>query len=131
MQKDNLRPETQTGGRRTCRVISDYQSAYPDPLVIIAGEELTVADKETEWSGWLWCTNHRGKSRWVPEDYVERKGSTCIALRDYDATELSVRVGEELFLGEEESDWIWCTNRAGQSGWVPAENLDCQPTASS
>ena len=39
---------------------------------------------------------------------------------DYDATELSVRVGEELLIQREESGWLLCENRAGQRGWVPA-----------
>jgi hypothetical protein len=119
----NLRAEIENAGQRVYRVISDYQAAYPDPLVITAGEELTIAVKESEWRGWLWCTNQSGDSRWVPEAYVRRQGNVCIALRDYDAAELSVRAGEELVGDREESGWIWCTNRAGQSGWVPAQNL--------
>jgi hypothetical protein len=44
--------------------------------------------------------------------------------RDYDATELSVEVGEKLTMGEEESGWAWCTNREGRRGWVPLEHLE-------
>lgn len=110
---------------RICRVISAYRAAYPDPLVIHAGEVLAVGEKESEWSGWIWCTNRSGKSRWVPEVYVDRKGDTCVALCDYDATELSVRVGEELVAGQEAAGWLWCTNREGQRGWVPKEHLSC------
>jgi hypothetical protein len=59
-----------------------------------------------------------------PEKYVERRGDTGIALCDYEATELSVSVGEELRMGKEESGWIWCTNQKGQSGWVPADHVE-------
>jgi hypothetical protein len=45
-------------------------------------------------------------------------------LRDYDATELSADVGEELAASQEESGWIWCTNRAGRTGWVPLDNVE-------
>jgi len=107
-----------------CRVTSAYQSPYSDPLVIRAGEELAIGEKESEWSGWVWCTNQSGKSRWVPEKYVQRRGDTALALRDYEATELTVSVGEELTMGEEESGWIWCTNQKGQSGWVPADHVE-------
>jgi len=106
-----------------CRVISEYQSPYSDPLVIKAGEQLAIGEKESEWSGWVWCTNQNGKSRWVPEKYVQRQGDTALALRGYEATELTVSVGEELTLGEQESGWIWCTNQEGQSGWVPADHV--------
>jgi hypothetical protein len=120
------RPGIHTQGteQQICRVISEYQSAYPDPLVVSVGDNLTVSEKESAWSGWVWCTNQDGKSGWVPESYVEWKGNACVALCDYDATELSVRVGEELVVGKEESGWLWCTSQEGQSGWVPAENLE-------
>jgi uncharacterized protein YgiM (DUF1202 family) len=114
---------TKNNQQQMCRVVSEYQSPYAEPLVISTGEELTVSEKESDWSGWVWCTNRDGKSRWVPEKYVERKGDTCIALYDYEATELSVSVGEELIMGKEESGWIWCTNQRGQSGWVPADHV--------
>ena len=116
--------ETKNNQRQICRVVSEYQSAYSEPLVISTGEQLAIGEKESDWSGWVWCTNRDGKSRWVPEKYVERRGGACIALCDYEATELSVSVGEELTMGQEESGWIWCTNQQGQSGWVPADHVE-------
>jgi hypothetical protein len=112
--------------RRICRVISDYQSAYPDPLIISAGDRLRIGERKSEWPGWLWCTTQQGKDGWVPQAYVAREGNTGLALDDYDATELSVRAGEDLFAAQEESGWLWCTNQRDQSGWVPAENLRCK-----
>lgn len=114
----------ETKQRQICRVIAEYRSPYSDPVVFSAGEELTIGEKESGWSGWVWCTNRDGKSRWVPETYIERKGNFGVMHCDYEATELSVTVGEELVMGEEESDWIWCTNQKGKSGWVPADNVE-------
>lgn len=110
------------GQRR--RVTSAYQAAYSDPLVVKAEERLHISDRATDWQGWLWCTNELGKSGWMPAAYVERQDSSGLARRDYDATELSAEVGEELVVGYEESGWLWCTNQAGQSGWIPADNVD-------
>lgn len=126
MKGDDSRPEAEirTDSRRTCRVISEYNSPYTDPVAIRAGEELAITAKETSWSGWVWCTNRDGKSRWVPDRCVEQKGDSGVALYDYEATELSVSVGEELTTGEEESGWIWCTNKQGRSGWVPADRVE-------
>ena len=126
MKKDDCKPEVETGisRRQICRVISEYRSACPDPLIVSDGEELTISEKESSWSGWIWCTNRDGKSGWVPESYIERKGDTCVALYGYEATELTVEVGEELIASKEESSWIWCMNQEGQSGWVPAENVE-------
>jgi hypothetical protein len=111
-------------GKRTCRVIVDYESPYTDPCTFNAGEKLTIGEKESEWDGWVWCTNREGKSRWVPEAYVEHRGDVCVMLRDYESTELSVSAGEVLSItGQAESGWVWCTNQAGQSGWVPEDNV--------
>lgn len=105
------------------RVIEDYNSDYTEPLVITKGEILTIGEKESEWLGWIWCTNKFGKSRWVPENYLEIHGKTCKAKQDYEATELSVKIGEILITEKEEADWIWAANERGKSGWVPLRNV--------
>jgi hypothetical protein len=90
---------------------------------MVAGDRLTVGNKESRWEGWLWCTDEQGQSRWIPERYLEVRGDVAIALRAYDATELTVKEGERVTGGELESDWFWCISLDGQSGWVPLENL--------
>jgi len=108
--------------RKNCKVIKAYRSAYPDPLIIKAGEVLTVEKKESEWAGWTWCVNKQGKSGWAPNSYLEINGDSCTALHDYDATELTIAVGEELTVLNEESGWFWCKNKEDCTGWVP---VDC------
>ena len=63
----------------------------------------------------------------MPDDYLQKQGEKLIVLRDYDATELTVRPGEDLLAGEQVSGWTWCTNQAGGSGWVPADCLAAEP----
>ncbi len=58
------------------------------------------------------------------QQWVEIRGDSCVMKRDYDATELSVEVGEVLTVEFEESHWAWATKESGESGWVPLENLD-------
>ncbi|MFW9987779.1 MAG: SH3 domain-containing protein [Candidatus Odinarchaeota archaeon] len=108
---------------RKCRVIKKYESPYTVPLLITKGEILSIDEKESEWSGWIWCTNKKGLSRWVPESYLEVKDNIGKVKQDYNATELSVNVGEELFIEEEEAEWYWVTNQQGKSGWVPIKNV--------
>ncbi len=111
--------------QRTCRVITAYQTPYPDPIIIRAGEALAIEDRECEWAGWVWCTTQGGKSVWIPEKYVDRRGDKGAARRDYSARELSVAVGEELVMSDqEESSWVWCTNQEGESGWIPLDNVE-------
>ncbi len=33
-------------------------------------------------------------------------------------------MGEELVVTDEKGGWALCTNRSGQSGWLPLANLD-------
>ena len=100
-----------------------YRAAYPDPLKLRAGDNVTVADKKTEWPGWLWCTAGSGKAGWILADYIERKGTTGTLIVDYDATELTVEAGEVLEVLREQSGWAWCRTRDGRLGWIPLEVL--------
>ena len=106
------------------RVITPYQSSFPDPLQLPAGLRVAVTDKKTHYEGWLWCTDPAGKSGWVPQSYLARRGGSAVLLRDYDATELTVQFGEELLVSEEESGWYWCRAADGRRGWVPAEHVE-------
>jgi hypothetical protein len=109
----------------TARVIVDYQAPYPDPIVGVAGDEVNIdSSKKTDWAGWVWCTDRAGKSGWVPEAYIERHGDTGHMRCDYDAIELTVRVGELLTIHKAESGFLWATNQAGQDGWVPATHVE-------
>lgn len=106
------------------RVNIAYQTIYHDPLVLHNGETVTVGRRDTQWPGFLWCTNAAGKGGWVPESYFDCSGETGVANRDYTARELTAGVGEELIIYYEESGWFWCANQQGQSGWIPAENVE-------
>jgi hypothetical protein len=106
-----------------CRVILAHEPVHTDPLLVKAGEVLTVGRNDTQWPAWVWCTNSAGKSGWMPESYIDRTDNRGVARRDYDATELSASIGEEVVVGYEESGWIWCTNHWEQSGWLPADNV--------
>ncbi len=101
------------------KVIQDYQAQYPDPITMRADEPITPGRRDPEWPGWVWCTDIRGKSGWVPESYIDQQGGAGRALKDYSAVELTVNAGEELVLGTLESGWYWATNSAHESGWVP------------
>jgi uncharacterized protein YgiM (DUF1202 family) len=107
-----------------CRVVVDYQAAYPDPLMVKMGEKLSVGEHDARWPAFVWCTNSSGKGGWVPEQFLERKGKIGFARCNYDAAELSAEAGEELTVQGEAGGWLWCTNERGQSGWIPVDNLE-------
>lgn len=114
---------------RPHRVTTSYQAQYPDPICVCAGEPVTVTGRTDTWEGytWVWCTDARGKSGWVPQTYLEPRGDTWIIPRDYDAAELTARPGEIVTITTTESGWCWATNAAGHSGWIPAAHLTPLP----
>jgi len=115
---------------RICQVIADYQSSSSDPISVSFGEPLAISEKVDHWNGnpnwiWIWCTDQREKSGWVPKDCIEfnTNGTTGIARYSYTAIELIVVAGERLVVEREKSGWLWCTNKQGKSGWVPADHV--------
>ena len=107
------------------RVIEEYQAPFPDPIRARAGEEVIVdLRKETDIAGWVWCTNHEGKSGWVPKLYVETKRNQGWMLQEYNAIELTIHVGDILKVHKEESSFYWVTNQVGEQGWVPIANIE-------
>lgn len=104
-------------------IIKDHQASYPDPLVVKAGDELTIGKKDTKWSAFVWCTNQDGISGWVPEKHLDRQGDRGIARQDYSTAELTITEEEKVVLESEDSGWYWVTNQSGKSGWIPVENV--------
>jgi uncharacterized protein YgiM (DUF1202 family) len=109
--------------KKLCRVIKDYISPFPDPLILSKGEILKVEEKQSEWSGWIWATNESGKSGWVPRNYLNIDGNSATLLINYDATELTALKSQEYIIEKEESGWVWVTSKNGKYGWIPLENI--------
>jgi predicted acetyltransferase len=105
------------------KVTQTYQAAYPEAMIVQAGEELSLGRRDSEWPGWIWCTNANGQSGWIPENYLDERGGMGRARRDYATAELSVKAGQPLMLHLEESGWYWTTDEQGYSGWVPKASI--------
>ncbi len=120
----------QADAERICRVAKDYQAQFADPIAVEAGEAFTVSERAEPWENnpawmWVWCTDQRGKSGWVPQNIIQmdtdkRTGTTQAA---YDARELTVTAGQELSIEQEESGWFWCCDEQGTCGWVPISHV--------
>lgn len=116
----------QADPERTCRVVKDYQAEFPDPIAVEAGEAFTVSERTSAWENnpawiWVWCTNQRGESGWVPKNIIQMDtdGQTGTTHTAYNARELTVTAGQELNIEHEESGWFWCRDQQGKRGWVP------------
>ena len=110
-----------------CHVTTARATDYPDPIILREGDVVEVGQTDTTWPSFVWCTTSAGASGWVPDAYLQREGSRARARRDYEATELTICGGEELAIEDEIGGWLWCRNRRGEYGWVPAGNV--QPTS--
>ncbi len=111
-----------------CYVVKDYQASNGDPLSIEAHEELHVSEKVDFWNDnpdwvWIWCTDPRGKSGWVPKNRIHRDGNIATTSSAYSALELTVVEGDVLEVKEEESGWLWCVDQQRKCGWVPLEHV--------
>lgn len=119
-----------TDSERICRVAKDYQAEFADPIAVEAGEAFTVDERTDVWENnlawiWVWCTNQREKSGWVPKKIIQmdpdsQTGTTQVA---YNARELTVTAGQELIIKQEESGWFWCCDQQGKCGWVPISHM--------
>jgi hypothetical protein len=105
-------------------VIRDHEGGHPNPIRFGADEVLRWERRPTEWEGWLWCTDAKGVTGWVPGAYVAKlDAALCRTLREYDATELPVNLGDELDVHFAESGWLWCTTADCRKGWVPESHV--------
>jgi hypothetical protein len=107
------------------KVIKNHKSELQVPLIAKKGEIVEGQERETEWKGWLWCRNTSGVHAWVPKAYLESTSESghFQFLQDYTARELTVEIGQEVIVLDEESGWAWVRTPLGDEGWVPLENL--------
>jgi hypothetical protein len=107
------------------RVIETYVTSDPNPVRFRAGDTLGVGHHDQVWTAYIWATDQAGRSGWVPDEYLQTTGNNqAVALRDYDATELSVGRKEILEVLGEVGGWYLCRTQTGISGWVPSSCVE-------
>jgi uncharacterized protein YgiM (DUF1202 family) len=106
------------------RVVRAYERSDPDPIVVTAGQVLRVGARDDDYPAWVRITTPSGNSGWMPERDLDRRDTTGTALRDYDATELTVSPGDLLTVVEEEGGWLLTTTPTGERGWVPTSHTE-------
>jgi hypothetical protein len=115
------------GEPQTYRVTKAYVSPYPDSIIFRMGETVEVGNEFTgdpDWKSWVWCEGVGDAKAWVPRQYLDVRGNRGTVTRDYDARELSVSVGEELFVYEIVNGFGMAEKSDGTRGWVPMKNLE-------
>ena len=111
------------------RVVKDYKSPYPKPIVFQKGERVKIGKEfkeDPDWQNWIWCEGKNGKKAWVPEEYLNVDGRNGMFNREYNAMELSVQVGETLTVCEIVNGFGMSEKPDGTRGWVPMRNLEIE-----
>lgn len=109
------------------KVVKDYVSPYPEPLIFKKGEKVLPGKEYTDnpnWQNWIWCEGQSNKKAWVPKQFLIQEKNQWKLNQDYDAMELSVAAGEELIFHHEINGFVKAEKKDGESGWVPIENLE-------
>jgi len=107
------------------RVVRAHVTSEPNPVRFASGEALNIGHHDQQWRSYVWCTDQSGHAGWVPDFYLEMTGAhEAIALRDYDATELTVGSDELLDVLDEAGGWLRCRTSIGHEGWVPGDNVE-------
>ena len=107
------------------RVTQSRVSDHTRDIRFAAGDALVVGHRNRVYPEFVWCTDERGNGGWAPEAYLESTGpGTTVALRDYDASHLTVSEGETLVALEQVGAWVLCRNDAGAQGWVRSDAVE-------
>ena len=106
-------------------VKSTHTATYEEPITLLRGDTVTMTGRWDNWEDhiWLWAKAPDGKEGWIPDNLASRSGDTWLASDAYSARELSCAEGEALRVTAYTHGWCWCTNSAGDTGWVPDRNL--------
>jgi hypothetical protein len=104
------------------RVTQEYNTPYPDSIFFHEGEIVEVGEEyadDPQWENWVWCKGQNNNQAWTPKQFLKLENGKGIFIRDYDARELSVKVGEELLVGEVINGFGMAQRENGERGWVP------------
>lgn len=107
-------------------VSAPHQRSYEDPIRLVEGQPVQITKRDL-WNDqfvWIWCISDLGKEGWVPDSFIQVDGDKGIALREYNAIELTVAEGDKLRIYEETHGWYWVRTLEGVWGWVPVENVE-------
>ncbi len=108
------------------RVTEPHVTSDPNPVRFRTGDTLGTGHRDRVWTEYVWATDSAGRSGWVPSSYLEidERRHVAVALRDYDATELTVGREEVLEVLDEVGGWLLCRTPTGISGWVPGTSVE-------
>ena len=110
---------------RKVRVTESRPRDHVVTIHIGPGDIVGVGHRNQQFPEFLWCASENGRQGWVAEAFLEMSGEKeAVALREYDAAQLTVIEGEVLEVLDRQGAFLLCRNAAGGQGWVPRRVLE-------
>jgi hypothetical protein len=111
--------------QRKVRVTESRPRDHVVTISIRPGDVVGVGHRNQQYPEFLWCASEDGHQGWVAESYLEMTSEKeAVAVKDYDAAQLTVVEGELLDALDEQGAFVLCRNDAGAQGWVPGRLLE-------
>ncbi|CDL83922.1 SH3 domain-containing protein [Xenorhabdus szentirmaii] len=105
-------------------VIRDHVSTFSHPIVLKAGDIVSVSHSDIKYPCWVWVINALQINGWVPQQILHFIfPDKAICAEDYTSHELTVSSGECLYLERLLNGWYWAHKKSGETGWIPKENV--------
>ncbi|MFT5674301.1 MAG: hypothetical protein ACI808_000216 [Paraglaciecola sp.] len=110
------------------RVVKEYSDAPKYPIKLEVGEELQFIEESNpngDWPNWIFCKG-ADKEGWVPKQILKIEGSKVTSLKDYNATEHNLKIGETLSADESLNGWVYGVKKCFPEiiGWAPLNCLE-------
>lgn len=104
---------------------ADYIVIDRSPLVLEPGMRLKVGSTDRVWAGWVGVVAEDGRFTYIPESRIRMEADGSAVVKEkFDATDLSVRQGENIVSLMEVDGWHWARGPRGAEGWLPGYVLD-------
>lgn len=102
-----------------CR--KDHKRSFESVPRVAAEETVTWQEDDAKNPGWFKDCSTEGTKGYFPRAWfsVDENSRQAVALRDYDASELSVSGGDLVGIIEIESGWVRVMSADRQVGWIP------------
>ena len=110
---------------RKVRVTISRVRDHIETVRFTQGELLAIGHRNQQYPVFIWVATEQGLHGWAPETYLQMSGpNEAVALRDYDAGQLTVVAGETLEVLDSVEGWLRCRNAARVTGWVPEGDVE-------
>ena len=109
------------------KILKSYQTKYNNPLILNAGDIVTLGEEEKEekWKGWIRAYT-KDNEGWIPLQIVKNSedGKKGTVLEYYTAKEIDVNEGDNITVMKKLNGWSWIRlESTGEEGWIPDENI--------